>query len=358
MSDSIRLGIAGGGVGERHAEAFGQVEGVSLTAIADLDPERRDALKQRFGFMQDFDSCKAMIASGILDAIVICLPTDRNERSISDAFDAGLHVLCESPPARNASEMSRIVSAAGFCGKTYMWSRPQRFSPLLQEARRLASSGKLGDLYRSEGVTHWAWWPYGDDDWRGSIEQGGGALLHLGIHVLDSLWQAMDCPDPVEAMAAGHNLFAKERFPDPFDAAPDSAFGMIRFKNGASLSLSAMAAGHVAGPATDWGAPSETSLKLFGSQASLDLVQGQKTIVADTQAETHSYASPISESECYLAQAQEFVDAIRDEREPLNNGKQGLALMKMIDALAESAKEKKAIPIKSARSLDDLFGGL
>ena len=55
---------------------------------------------------------------------------------------------------------------------------------------------------------------------------------------------------------------------------------------------------------------------------------------------------------------QEFIDAIREEREPLNDGKQGLTLMRMLDALALSAKEKHAVSIKATRSLDDLFGGL
>ena len=71
-----------------------------------------------------------------------------------------------------------------------------------------------------------------------------------------------------------------------------------------------------------------------------------------------SYASPTSEAEWFILQAQEFLDSIKESREPENNGKQGLTLMRVLDALAQSAKEKRAVPIKAPRSLEDLFGGL
>lgn len=358
MSESIRLGIAGGNWGQRHAAAFKKIEGVKLTAIADRNENIRTSIVDTYGFENSYESDEAMMESDTLDAVVICLPNNRHERATSTAFDAGLHVLCESPPAINESEMSRIVSAAGFCGKTYMWARHQRFAPELIAARDLIATGALGDVYRAEATGHRAWWPFEDDNWRGNKEFGGGALLDLGIHLIDNLWFAMGCPDPMEAMASSHNLFLKERLSDPSEAAEDSIFGTVRFKDGASLSLSAMAFGHVDGPHKEDEAPEQNSLRIYGTKASLDLIAGAKIEANRPNGKVEPYATPIASEEQFIAQAQEFIDAIREEREPLNSGKQGLALMKLLDALATSAKEKKAIPIKVARSLEDLFGGL
>ena len=49
MSESIRVGIAGGNWGQRHAAAFKKIEGVSLIAVADRDEETRTAMVNTFG---------------------------------------------------------------------------------------------------------------------------------------------------------------------------------------------------------------------------------------------------------------------------------------------------------------------
>ena len=162
----------------------------------------------------------------------------------------------------------------------------------------------------------------------------------------------------MEAMASSHNLFLKERLSDPSEAAEDSIFGTARLKDGSSLSVSAMTFGHIDGPNSETKAPEQNSLRIFGTKASLDLIAATKTKTNRPDCVTESYATPIATEDLFIAQAQEFIDAIREERDPLNSGQEGLALMKLLDALAKSAKEKKSIPIKIARSLEDLFGGL
>ena len=125
------------------------------------------------------------------------------------------------------------------------------------------------------------------------------------------------------------------------------------------MSFSTAFFGHIEGEKEPWGSPSNFGIQIFGTTGSLDLASGHQLVAHQPEVVSTSYAGgPSDESEWFLAQAQEFVDAIREEREPLNDGKQGLTLMRMLDALALSAKEKRAIPIKATRSLDDLFGGL
>jgi len=359
MSSELKLGIAGARFGEKHAEAFSQIDGVALAAIADPDEYRRQALVDKYEFNRAFDTYDEMLEAGDLDAVVICLPTALHERSVSAAFDAGLHVLCEKPPAVSESEMSKIVSSAGFCGKTYMWARQQRFSPAIAKAREIIESGEIGNVYRGEASWQWAWWPFDNADWRGNREKGGGALLDLGIHMIDSVWYPMGCPDPVEAMATRHSLFLESRVPDPDEVAEDSVYGMIRFKNGSSMSFSSSYFGHVDSDETHRGAPIKIDIQISGTQGSLDLGKGRQTAAQEPGVASRSYIENTgNESDWFLAQAHEFVDAIREERDPLNNGRQGLTLMRMLDALALSAKEKRAVSIKATRSLDDLFGGL
>ncbi len=359
MSDKIRIGISGGRFGERHAEAFATTEGVDLVGVADLDDEIRNRLIDTYGFKKGFESHSELVHSGDIDAIVITTPTNLHERHVSEAFDAGLHVLSEKPPATNAREMSQIVTTAGLVGKTYMWARQQRFSNELLNARKMIEEGNLGEVYHASAKWQWGWWPFEPDSWRGSVERGGGALLDIGIHIIDSLWFAIGCPDPVEAFASAHNLLMKNEMSDPDDAAEDSSFGMVRFKNGATLTYETSFLTHIEGPRTLRDSSNVHQLQVFGSKASIDMVSGEKIHVRPREdIDIESYAEAVEQEETFKRQAREFIDAIKEKREPQNTGKQGLTLMKMLDALALSAKEKRAVSIKAERSLEDLFGGV
>ncbi len=353
------MGLSGGRFGERHARAFAETEGVELIGIADLNEEIRKKMIDTYGFQKGFESHSELVHSGEIDAIIITTPTNLHERHVSEAFDADLHVLSEKPPATNAREMSQIITTAGLVGKTYMWARQQRFSNELQKARKMIASEELGDVYHASAKWQWGWWPFEPDCWRGSIERGGGALLDIGIHIIDSLWFTMGCPDPVEAFASAHNLLMKNEMSDPDDAAEDSSFGMVRFKNGATLTYETSFLTHIDGPRTLRDSSNVHELNVFGSLASVNLVSGEK-IQAKTREgiEVNAYAEEIEQPEMFKRQAKEFIDSINEKREPQNSGKQGLTLMKMLDALAESAKEKRAVSIKAERSLEDLFGGV
>lgn len=359
MSDKLRIGFAGGVMGRSHMKGFAALDDVEMAAVAEPQEELRQELLDTFGFQYSFPDLESMIADGGIDAVVIATPTYLHEQHASLAFDAGLHVLSEKPPAVNAREMSHIVTTAGLVGKTYMWARQQRFSPQLQEARRLVEAGEIGDVYFAEGRWQWGWWPLPQVDWRGSKEKHGGCLIDIGIHLLDSLWFVMGCPDPEEALGTIYNPFLRELVEDPEDAAEDTAAGMIRFRNGASVQFSAMNFSHVAGPETSWKAPHRRALQVFGTKAFLDLETGEKSVVAiKEKAMVESYAEPLPYPQLFERQAREFTDAIKEERAPQNDAKQGLTLMKMLDAVRESAREKRAVPIKTERSLEDLMGGL
>lgn len=347
MSKPLRIGIAGAQLGAPHATAFARTSGAALVAIAEPDGGRLDALAAAFPEARRFESAEEMIASGELDAVVVASPTYLRERQVGAAFDAGLHVLCESPPGINGRESSHSFTSAGLVGKMFMWSSPGRFDPLQSEARRLVDAGELGEVFQGYARAHSTAFACESDSWRLDGERGGGALLQLGFAAMDAVWYAMGCPDPVMAMAARYDLLAKE-FAGPRieRIAEDAVVGMVRFKNGACLQISAQASGH--------GPESDRSARIWGSKGSLDLLAGIRYAGSDSAA----YAQAASPEARYAAQAVAFVEAIASGAEPPNTGKQALALMKMADALATSAKEREAVPIKAERSLEDLFGAL
>ena len=358
MNEKLRVGFAGGNFGRRHINAFSTLDDVELTAIAEPNEDLRNGLADTFRFEQQFDSIEELLSAKLIDAIVIATPTNLHERHVCAAIDADLHVLCENPPATSDGEMSRISSTAGFSGKVFMWGSQQRFSPEIQAAHMMSEAGDLGKVYHATARWRWGFWPFGKDDWRGSIEQKGGALLDIGIHIIDSVWFAMGCPDPVEAFSSSHNHFLRDIVDDPSDASDDSSFGMVRFKNGSTITFESAYFSNVDGEPNEWNSPETLNLELWGTKASLDLVKARKEWIADQSPNSESYAESIDQAELFIVQAREFIDSIRETREPQNSRKQAQSLTKMLDALRQSAKDQKAVSIRTIRDLDDLFGGV
>lgn len=349
MTDTIRIGIAGANAGARHAQAFASLPEAALVAIADPDATLREPLAETFGIERQFSSAEELIRSEGLDAVVIATPSYLHERHIDAVFEAGLHALCETPVAINSSEASRLVTAAGLVGKTFMTSCPLRFDPRISEARRLVQEGAIGEPFRADCQVNLAHWSHPPDSWRLDRERGGGALLEVGLEWIDLVWFAFGCPDPMEAMAARYDLFSKKHADEDFEAiAEDALAGMVRFKNGAALQV-AVQIHRSSASGND-----ERSLRIWGSDGSIDLLEGLRS----TPEGPTRFAAAVTDVTCYQAQAKAFLHSIRSKEEPLNTGKQALTLLKLADALLTSSREKEAVSIKVERSLDDLFGSL
>lgn len=351
MADEIRVGLIGANYGAKHAKAFAGLEQIAVVAIADPDESRRAALAAELEIERQHESAEEMMGAGGLDAVVVSSPTYLHERHIGQAFDTGLHVLCDSPVGANGREVSHVITSAGLVGKVFMWSNPLRFDPRISKARELLDSGELGDVFQGSARIQKPDWPHEPHSWRLDRERGGGALLEVGTQALDALWFAMGCPDPMEAMAARYELFSKEHAAGFDSIAEDSLMGMVRFKTGACLQFSAQIKAPMAEDSP------ERSFSIWTANGCLDLHRGTLHSVGAASQPRH-YAQATDEAACLEAQAAEFVRAIREKDEPLSPGKDALALSKMLDALATSSHEKEATSIKVERSLEDLFGGL
>ncbi|MGH6917218.1 MAG: Gfo/Idh/MocA family protein, partial [Geminicoccaceae bacterium] len=113
----LRLGIVGGGwPGQRHAEGFLASGAWHLAAVADLDPDRRMALARGTGAVM-LPTAEDLFARDDLDAVVIALPTFLHHRMVTAALASGKHVLCEKPPALNATETRAMAESAARHGR-------------------------------------------------------------------------------------------------------------------------------------------------------------------------------------------------------------------------------------------------
>jgi predicted dehydrogenase len=336
-SAKLRVGIVGGGwPGQRHAEGFLASGAWEIAAVADLDPDRRRELARGTGVKQ-LATADELFALDELDAVVIALPTFLHHPMVMAALAAGRHVLCEKPPALNAGETAAMADAALRRGLTLCFGLQRRALPSAAAAQAAIGQGQLGDIYHARAVFTRSWGaPKGAGNWfRDPARAGGGALLDIGIHVLDLAWFLMGRPQPVAVFAITH-----DRSPDtsPLESA---AFGLLRFAGGRSIQLEAA-----------WIVPEGDDrqyVHLHGSTAG-GLVEREKfTVVRSGEAGVETFSTPIvlGAPDALVApfqtQATLFAAAIRGTAPALAPAGDGVQLMQMVDALYASASEQREI---------------
>ncbi len=101
--EKVRLGIIGiGNMGSGHCATIleGKVPELELAAVADLRESRREWAKENLPeSVHIFENGDDLIASGCCDAVLVATPHYDHPRLVMEAFDHGLHALCEKPAA-------------------------------------------------------------------------------------------------------------------------------------------------------------------------------------------------------------------------------------------------------------------
>ena len=184
----VRLGIIGLGVmGKAHARTIleGRAPRLRLTAVADSDSARL----AQFGDIHGFATDRELIASGMVDAVLIATPHYFHTSTGIAALNAGLHVLVEKPISVQRADCDRLLAAHKDQQLVFAAMFNQRTDPLYRKLRQLVTSGALGRIRRVQWtVTNWfrpdAY--YGLSSWRATwAGEGGGVLLNQCPHNLD-----------------------------------------------------------------------------------------------------------------------------------------------------------------------------
>jgi predicted dehydrogenase len=226
----IRIGIIGGGsIAAAHLDGYVLAgDSARVTAIADIDRKNATRSARRTDGARIFSDYREMIASGLVDAVDICLPHHLHKDAIVAAAAAGKHVLCEKPLCLTLGEAEAVQDAIGRSGITLMCAHNQLFLPAVAKAREMIRGGVLGKIY--EARTTDSFFNTLDPKtigWRGSrITSGGGELIDTGYHPTYLLLHLVGTePVEVAAMVARHRL--------QFLEGEDSAHVLVGFADGA-----------------------------------------------------------------------------------------------------------------------------
>jgi predicted dehydrogenase len=274
--DKLNVGIIGcGGIAVmKHFPALvKQKYRIRLMAFCDLIEERAEINLTEYGdpgarAYTDYDQ---LLEDKSLDMVIVATPNVSHSEISVAALDAGKHVMCEKPMAINTAEAQLMLDAARRTGKKLTIAYQNRFRDDSQTLHQACAAGDLGDIYfgkahavRRRGVPTWG--VFADKS-----KQGGGPLIDIGTHALDlTLWM-MNNYKPRTVLGS---VFEKMR--DKFEgngAGPwdpktfeveDSAFGLVKMENGATIFIEAAWALNVLNP-------KEGQITLAGTEAGAEM---------------------------------------------------------------------------------------
>ncbi len=177
MSDLIRVGIVGCGVGRQHAVELQKLPAqFQVMAVCDIEPDKARSLAAEQAIPHVVAGIDEMCRLDDVDVIDICTPSYLHYEQTLQVLAADKHVICEKPVAGSLKEVDELIAAEACSGKRIMPIFQYRFGAGLQKLKFLVDEGVTGRAYVSTVETLWRRRPeYYAAPWRGKwkTELGG-----------------------------------------------------------------------------------------------------------------------------------------------------------------------------------------
>ena len=205
----LKLGIIGvGNIGSGHVQRVteGSCPNITITAVADRRASRREWARKQLPEAQIFVEGSDMIKSGACDAVLIATPHYQHPTLAVEAFENGLHVLCEKPAGVYTLQVRDMMAVADKRPDlTFAMMFNQRTNCVYRKMKEMIDGGEIGEIKRMNWiVTDWyrTQYYYDSGAWRATwAGEGGGVLLNQCPHQLDLLQWLCGLPAKVHAFA-------------------------------------------------------------------------------------------------------------------------------------------------------------
>jgi predicted dehydrogenase len=301
-----------------------------LAALVSDDPKKLAELGRCYGVdhLYSYDEYDECLQSGKVDAVYIALPNNLHREYAIRAARAGVHVLCEKPMALTERDCLAMIRAAESNKVKLMIAYRLHFEEANLKAVELVRFGKLGEPRLFHSVFSMQ---VREGNIRTREELGGGTLYDLGIYCINAARYLFQ-EEPVEVFAAS----AAGR--DPRFAEIDEMTSVVLRFPGERLAVFT----------SSFGAADVSEYRVLGAKGSLrvdpayEYAMGLKhelTIDGKTRTRTFKKRDQFAPELLY------FSDCIKKNMEPEPSGREGLADVRIIQALLRSTRARKAIKL-------------
>ena len=222
----FRVALVGcGRISRNHFDALRRIDGLALSAVCDVVPERAEAAGAEQG-VPAFTSYEEMLEAAPCDAVAICTPSGLHPRQGIAAAARGKHVVSEKPMATRLDEADALVEACDAAGVQLFVVKQNRLNPAVQLLRRAVDKERFGRIYMANTTVRWSRPQeyYDQAPWRGTWEFDGGAFLNQASHYVDLIQWLVG---PVESVIAKTATLARRI------EAEDTGVAVLKFRSGA-----------------------------------------------------------------------------------------------------------------------------
>jgi UDP-N-acetyl-2-amino-2-deoxyglucuronate dehydrogenase len=328
----LKFAIIGcGRISYKHVEALiNNKEEAELIAVCDLIEEKAvDRKKQYETTIKDvnikvYTDYIEMLKNEDIDVVTIATESGYHGKHAIDCLNNNTHALIEKPMALSIKDADHVIALAKEKGKKVCISHQNRFNPPIQKLRRAIEEGRFGKIINGTARILWT----RDDNyykqapWRGTKELDGGTLMNQCIHNIDLLQWMMG--SEIERIHSERGTFLRDIQMEDFGAI------LIRFKNGAI--------GIVEGSACVYPRNLEETLSIFGEKGTVvigglavnEIKVWQFADERDYDNEDENVKIDNVYGEGHTPLYKDFIDAIKEDREPLINGKEGKKAIEII----------------------------
>ena len=341
MTNKTRLAIVGLGMAVTpHARGLmdlaDKIEVVHAFARSET---RRRAFGEKFPFPL-CDDLETILNDDSVEAVAVFSPANTHRDIAIRCAQAGKHVLMEKPLDITPARAEELVAACRKAGVKLGVVLQHRFRPAGMKLTEMLRNGELGAIVGCSTIIRlWRPQSYYDEPGRGSFARdGGGVLISQGIHTLDLMMSLAGPIDEVTGYAATTPVHRMET--------EDMVCAGARFANGAIGTIDATTAAFPGFHEEIILACEKGTALLRGTELLVQLQDGRKVEIEPDRSAGGTGADPMAFPHDYhRAVMEDFVDAIREGREPKVTGEEALKVHRLMDALIETGRQGRPVKV-------------
>ncbi len=288
--------------------------GDTLVAVANHREETARVFAERYDIPRVTTDWLALAADPEVEAAIVSTPNALHAPQSIALLRNGKHVMVEKPMATSVAECDQMIEASRESGASLMVAHCWRFRDEVIAMRDRIAAGELGEVVKTRGYgVHAGWGPSGWFTDRALA--GGGALVDMGVHAIDTARFLLGDPSPGRVCATIGSRYAEGRY-----TVDDDGIVLITWDNGTnSIVESGWWQPHMGGL--------EADTEVYGTK-------GYARIWPDepAAADYEHCTQPM-----YSAQVAEFLDAIHEGRRPRPSGEDGRVVMQVAEDAYRSA---------------------
>lgn len=331
----IEVAVVGvGGWGKNLARNYYQLPEANLRYICDLDPDKQENMRQQYPGVETTGSFDDVLADPDLNAVVIATTGPTHYKLALQALEADKDVYVEKPFVMEVDQARELTELAENNDRVLMVGHLLEYHPVVTRLKSMIGSGELGDVY----------YIYSQRLNLGTVREDENALWNFAPHDISSILYLLD-KEPVDVSARGQAYLQRD--------VEDVVF--------LTLSFADKTMAHVQ---VSWLDPHKVrKLTIVGSDKMAvfdDLEANEKLKIYDKGAKLSQEYNTFAEyvglrfgditipyvqsGEPLRAECLHFIDCVMNRKTPTSDGRDGLRVIRVLDAAQRSLKNN-GVPV-------------